>query len=156
METQRGNTSTLTLLAGLGLGAAIMYFLDPGRGARRRHVVGDKAMSALRDGARDARKLAVNARNHVTGAVVQTRNRISGEIVDDIQLAERVRAQLGHHVEHARAIEVVAENGVVRLTGAIPPEEIQRAEKTACAVAGVQSVENGITAAPPIHPSAQG
>ena len=37
------------MLLGVGLGAAIMYFLDPDAGRRRRAVARDKALSAAND-----------------------------------------------------------------------------------------------------------
>lgn len=43
------NTAIWGTLAGIGTGAAVMYFLDPERGARRRALVRDKVNSkALR------------------------------------------------------------------------------------------------------------
>ena len=40
------NTAIWGPLAGIGAGAAVMYFMDPDRGRRRRALVRDKAVSA--------------------------------------------------------------------------------------------------------------
>jgi gas vesicle protein len=40
------NTAIWGTLAGIGAGAAVMYFMDPDRGRRRRALIRDKAVSA--------------------------------------------------------------------------------------------------------------
>src|SRR5688500_2164523 len=40
--------SGIRVMGGLGLGAALMYFLDPERGTRRRHLVRDQVVHAGR------------------------------------------------------------------------------------------------------------
>ena len=132
----------LSLLAGMGLGAALMYFLDPDRGARRRHLVGDQVASIARKSAERARAATENARNHATGRVAELKGRVRDEEVSDPQLEARVRAELGHHVEHVRPIEVHAENGVVTLRGAIPEAELSTVVATVSSVRGVVQVEN--------------
>jgi len=141
MSHERSNP-LVTVLAGIGIGAVAMYFLDAARGTRRRHVVGDKTKSALRSGRRALHDAVENVKNHTRGTVVETRARLHEERVDDVQLIERVRAELGHHVGHARAIEVYAEDGNVLLCGAVPVEEIAEAERTTSAVRGVRCVDN--------------
>jgi hypothetical protein len=136
------SSSRLALLAGIGIGAALMYFLDPDRGTRRRHVLADKARRGLRVTGREMHDAAENARNHTRGKVIEITHRLSEDAVDDTRLAERVRAELGHHVERARAIEVTAENGRVTLSGAVPFEQIERAAKTAASVRGVRDIDN--------------
>ena len=132
----------LSFLAAIGLGALVQYFMDSGRGDRRRHVLYDKARKALRLAGREAHNAAENARNHATGAVAEARTRLADEPIDDDRLIERVRAELGHHVERPRSVQVFAENGRVTLTGAVPESDIRKAVVTASAVPGVQSVEN--------------
>jgi osmotically-inducible protein OsmY len=135
-------TSRLALLAGLGIGAALMYFLDPERGTRRRHVIADKTRRGLHVTGRELHDAAENAKNHTRGTVLELKHRLDDEPLDDARLVDRVRAELGHHVERARAIEVTAESGRVTLTGALPFDQIDRAAKTAAAVRGVREIDN--------------
>jgi osmotically-inducible protein OsmY len=132
----------LSFLATLGAGALIQYFMDPGRGDRRRHVLYDKARKALRLAAREAHDAAENAKNHAVGAVAEVRGRIKNEVIDDSQLVDRVRAELGHHVERARGIEVFAENGRVVLSGVASADDAAKAVATTLSVPGVRTVEN--------------
>lgn len=140
--TTTTSTSRLALLAGIGIGAALMYFLDPDRGTRRRHLLADKARRGMRVTRRELHDAAQEAKNHTRGKVIELTHRLNEEEVDDARLVERVRAELGHHVERARAIEVTAENGCVTLTGALPFDQIERAAKTAASVRGVRGIDN--------------
>jgi osmotically-inducible protein OsmY len=134
------------LVVGLGIGAALMYLLDPDRGNRRRHLAVYQARKGLRRGGRELHDVAEDVKNHARGTVIEARNRMRDELVDDTVLVERVRAELGHRVEHARDIVVTAENGNVILTGTAPAAEIERAGEVACHVRGVQCVENQLSA----------
>ena len=140
--SSRTPRQALAALAGLGIGAAFMYFLDPQGGAKRRALVRDRAGRALRTGKREARDVAEDARNRAAGAAAELRGRMADERITDDQLVERVRAELGHHVERARAIEVVAENGAVTLRGEVPPEKLEEVLSTVRGVRGVESVDS--------------
>jgi uncharacterized protein (TIGR00106 family) len=139
---ERASGKGLTLLIGLGLGAALMYFLDPDRGARRRALVRDQASSALRQGGRGAQGIAEDARNRAAGTAAEIGGRLRDEQVTDDQLVARVRAQLGHHVERARAIEVVADGGRVVLRGEVGADEVEDVLSTVRGVRGVDHVDN--------------
>lgn len=141
-ESTSPSSSRLALFAGIGIGAALMYFLDPDRGTRRRHILADKARRGLRVTGRELHDAAENARNHTRGKVIELTHRLNEDQVDDTRLVERVRAELGHHVERARAIQVTAENGRVTLTGALPFDQIERAAQTAASVSGVREIDN--------------
>jgi osmotically-inducible protein OsmY len=141
-ESSTAPYSRVALLAGIGIGAALMYFLDPDRGTRRRHILADRTRRGLRVTGRELHDAAANARNHAQGKVIELTHRGNEAGVDDRQLVERVRAELGHHVERARAIEVAAENGRVTLTGALPFDQIERAASTAASVRGVREIDN--------------
>jgi len=58
----------LTMLASLGLGATLMYFLDARGGGRRRALVRDKAIKAQRKTREAAHGRAEDARNRMKGA----------------------------------------------------------------------------------------
>jgi osmotically-inducible protein OsmY len=140
MQNDR-TSSTFSLLAGLGIGAALMYFLDPERGTRRRHVAADKARSALRSG-RQARDIAIDARNRARGIAAELQGRVRDDRVTDDRLVARVRSQLGHHVERARAIEVVADGGTVTLRGTALADELPELLASVKSVRGVERVDN--------------
>lgn len=132
----------MTLLAGIGIGAALMYFLDPDRGTRRRNIAADRALSAARSLGDAMRDRAVDTRNRAGGAVAELRGRLREDEVTDEVLVQRVRAELGHQVERMRPIEVVAEQGAVTLRGEAPADDVAKIVATVQAVRGVQRVEN--------------
>ena len=60
--------TNLTMLAGLGLGATLMYFLDPRGGGRRRALMRDKAIKAQRKTREGMSGRAQDMRNRMKGA----------------------------------------------------------------------------------------
>jgi hypothetical protein len=58
----------LSMLAGLGVGATLMYFLDPRGGGRRRALVRDKSLKATRKTKRAMHGRAQDVRNRAKGA----------------------------------------------------------------------------------------
>jgi osmotically-inducible protein OsmY len=135
----------LKLLAGIGIGAGLMYFLDPDRGNRRRHLAWDRAGSAARNGKGQLRRAGENARNHVLGTMAEVRGRVRelvpGERVSDDVLVERVRAELGHRVKHAGAIEVTSSGGRVTLRGPVLSSELPGVVAALNQVRGVRRVD---------------
>ena len=129
-------------LTGACLGAAGMYLLDPGRGARRRGVIRDQVIHAVHttaDGLDAAgRDLAHRAQG--TWAAAQSRFR-STDVPDHI-LIERVRAKLGRWVSHPRAIEVDAADGRVLLRGKILKREVDALLSAVRAIPGVHEIDD--------------
>ena len=130
------------LLAAAGIGAAMMFFLDPERGRRRRAVATDKSERLVRSGADQVQRGTVQARDRLTGAVARTKARFGPDEPTDVQLAERVRAELGHHSNHVHDIDVVVREGVVTLGGNVPADELQDVLRTARRVRGVKEVHD--------------
>jgi hypothetical protein len=73
----------LTLLSGVGLGAGLMYLLDPQGGGRRRAVARDKAVSGLKKGGQALRKTSIDVGNRTRGLVAQASSRLRKDGMDD-------------------------------------------------------------------------
>lgn len=130
------------VLTGLGLGAGLMYFLDPERGRRRRALVRDQIAHSAHVGADAMSATGRDLGQRATGAAARTRRLWSREAVDDSVLIDRVRAQLGRLVSHPGAIEVAALDGVVTLRGPVLRAEVKRLLRGAERVPGVRAVVN--------------
>ena len=141
---ERANKAA-TLLAGFGLGAALMYFLDPQRGNARRKVARDRAGAALRDARWDLENRRRDLRNRVRGAAAVLATESTDEPVDDVLLVERVRAELGHRLDSIHRLEVAAEGGTITLRGILPARDRLRAISAAAKVRGVQNVVDELT-----------
>jgi uncharacterized membrane protein/osmotically-inducible protein OsmY len=119
--TQRGS-----LLAGLGAGAAAMFFLDPSRGARRRARVRDAATHATHLAADACATTSRDAWHRAKGTVAVVRNVVGRDHqVDDAVLIGRVRAKLGREVSHPHAIQVDVMDGDVTLSGPVLEREAE-------------------------------
>ena len=133
-------------LVGVGVGAALMYFLDPDRGQRRRTLVRDKVEAAGNKASDYAEKMGRDLRNRAYGMVEETKALFRHEEVTDDVLVERVRAKLGRYSIHIGALEVSALDGVVTLTGPILADELPTVLRATRFVRGVKGVENQLTA----------
>ncbi|CAN5135512.1 hypothetical protein BH23GEM2_BH23GEM2_05320 [soil metagenome] len=151
----RGQSDTRTalpVLGALGVGAALMYFLDPNRGNRRRKLLSNKVVHtghALGDA---AGKTARDLRNRVSGVMSMARHRRLRETVDDRVLVERTRAELGRIVSHPGAIQVTAQDGTVALAGPVLRHEAGRLLRRVRRVRGVNDVEDLLE----LHDSSEG
>lgn len=136
-------TPVLAAAAGLALGAAIMYALDPDAGRRRRAAVRARATryrrTALEYGAGPGR-LARRLRGRALGLLHRSRAQLRAEAVNDQLLAARVRSRLGHIVARPSAIIVVVDQGEVRLSGAIARDELAALIATVSRIPGVEEL----------------
>ena len=64
----------------------------------------------------------------------------------DARLRERVRSQLSEWISHPRAVEVEVTDGVVRVSGQVPPSELQDFLLRLTGVPGVRKVHNALSA----------
>ena len=144
IDVERDSSDTgLWILASLGLGAGLMYFYDPQSGRHRRALVCDQMEHLVRR-LQEAERIVVRDASHrAIGFMAQARRAIRrDEAVDDVVLAERVRAALGRFTSHPGAIEVSAIGGAVTLQGPILSEEADMLVDCVAAVRGVERVED--------------
>jgi hypothetical protein len=136
---------TTIALAGIGLGAAAMYLLDPNRGRRRRARLAEAASHLSHRTQAVAVMTARDVRHRVSGLAARTLDQLVEEgTPSDKVLVERVRARLGRLVSHPGAIDVVASGGTVTLKGPVFEAEVDQLIKGVAAVAGVATVENSL------------
>jgi osmotically-inducible protein OsmY len=132
----------LTTLLLIGIGAALMYLLDPHSGARRRLWLREKwARPTKKEQASLAGAEASNARVAGAGAddiSFTARN----DVATDEDLARRVRLALERSLPQPPAVEVIAHHGRVILSGEVSPEEQGTVLACVRAVPGVKEVEN--------------
>ena len=142
-----------SILIGAGIGAGLMFFLDPALGRRRRALARDKAIRAshkTRDAYGTTRR---DIGNRLAGVTAEVRGRREGsDAPDDATLVERVRATLGRVASHPRAIAVSAEDGRITLTGDVFSNEVSAIDAAVRAVRGVDDVRNELRA----HDSGEG
>lgn len=149
---RRERKNGMGLVGALGAGAALMYFLDPARGTRRRHLLRDQLVHARKVAGESVGTTSRDLRNRARGIAAEARSRVSRRDVTDEVLVERVRSMLGRVVSHPGAITVAAEGGQVTLGGQVMSDEVSRLLAGVKRVRGVRSVENRLQ----VHESAEG
>jgi hypothetical protein len=132
-----------SFLIGLGLGAGLMFFYDPSRGAARRAYVRDKSGRLRRQIGEAARVTSRDLSQRARGVAARWRHfRGDPSPVDDEVVVERIRSELGRCVSHPRAIAVDVEDGCVRLIGTILGHEVPGLMRRVRGVHGVVAVDN--------------
>lgn len=134
------------LIVGSVTGAALMYFLDPQAGKRRRALMRDQLVKLSNTASNQVDVIAENTANRAQGMAAETRNRFSTEEVPDETLVARVRSEMGRYVSHPGAVEVTSNAGIVTLSGNILAEEVQPFVSKVESIAGVERVENHLQA----------
>jgi uncharacterized membrane protein len=129
-------------LGAAGLGAGLMYLLDPESGRRRRARLRDRSRAAAHRGQASLATAGRDLRNRLLGLAAETRARMTPETVADETLTERVRSHLGRCVRNARSVSVTARQGRVGLRGPIRAAEVEPALACVAGVPGVRGVEN--------------
>lgn len=123
----------------IGAGAALMYFLDPERGAYRRtnfrskvtrqsREIGNTVMSQWQNGVSRAMPFAHSL----------------GEAANDAQINQRLKFEVARYAGVGSDVDVAVNNGHVYLRGWAPPKVAHKLAKRAKSISGVRAVENHI------------
>lgn len=148
------NTEQITLfLSGVVAGGTLLFLYDPINGKRRRALVRDKAFSFKNHSLQYAGKHFRDLRNRGRGLVYEMNNLLKVEDnVDDEILIQRVRSAFGKKVIHTKSIDVLADRGVVTLSGPILSREVANLISCVRKVPGVTEVINDLD----IHETSEG
>jgi len=140
-------------LAAIVGGIALLYFLDPSNGKRRRHTLRDRAGSLGRHGFRRARKLAHHATSDAYGFGQRLVHRLPGPTpeLDDATLVAKVESIVFRDRAVPKGnLNINAENGVVFLRGQVDrPELVEELAARVGKVRGVRGVQNLLHTPPP-------
>ncbi|HVG06778.1 MAG TPA: BON domain-containing protein [Thermoanaerobaculia bacterium] len=132
----------LTLLGGVGLGAGLMYLLDPDGGRRRRALARDKAVHGLKVSGKALRRTSADVGNRTRGLVAGATSRLRKGSPDDVKLEGRVRSKLGRHLSNPSALQVQCADGRVILSGPVSASELDKLLAKVQKIKGVHEVES--------------
>lgn len=132
----------LSVLSSVGVGAALVYFLDPVSGNRRRALVREGAQRRFRDAQDYLDTASRDLMNRSKGVIGEMRSHLQAQKVSDDLLVRRVAAKLGHHVIHAKSIGITADNGCVTLQGPILRSQVDDLIEAIQRVPGVKEIRN--------------
>lgn len=132
------------LLAGLGIGALIMYLADPNSGRRRRARLVDQYQRTARVVQQGADVVLRDASHRALGTVAAVRGWMGerNQSVDEAVLEERVRSALGRATAHPHAVRVQVIGNNVTLHGEALAGEAGRIVACVKKVRGVRAVED--------------
>jgi uncharacterized membrane protein len=139
---RRGRREAAPILGAFGIGAGLMYFLDPFRGARRRALARDRIVHGLHALDRIVEKGARDLTSRARGLVADAQTFFHDDDVPDEVLKARVRSKLGHVVGHPHAIDVTVYKGRVELRGAVLADDFDGLVSTVAVVPGTRGVES--------------
>lgn len=135
-----------TAATAIGVGAILMYLMDPEMGRTRRKFAGDKVRGGIHELKETARGRAEDLRNRISGYAQEARSALrSAEPADDRTLEARIRSELGHVSDQVGQITVEVHDGNVTLRGSAADDAAEKLIAAARAISGVQSVEDQLT-----------
>lgn len=140
--SESGGAPLGRLLAAASAGAALMYVLDPERGAARRARLAERTLSTVRHGGRRALRIGHHLTAEAGGLVLRLIHVHPYRAVDDRTFLDHVETELlGHPDVPKGRINVDVEKGVVVLRGQLDsPDQIALVERRVRAIPGVRGV----------------
>jgi uncharacterized membrane protein len=131
-------------LFGLGLGAGLMYFLDPDSGDRRKAMVRDR-LTRMQSKGDEAVETAVNdLRNRLRGVFSNGMAMVSEDDLPDQAVEARIRARMGLLARHPGDVMLTVQNGRVVLEGNMLQNEVEGFVSGIQRMKGVREVQNNL------------
>jgi hypothetical protein len=137
------------LLVACGVGALAEYFFDRQHGARRRHLLRDRARAALRRRSRDAVRRAKYVEGVAEGVAHKAAHAVPGvgghkEPPDDVTLAQKVESIAFRKAGVPKGqVSVNADNAVIYLRGHLgSDDQIEELVRATQDIEGVNGVKN--------------
>lgn len=127
---------------GVGMGAGLMFAMDPARGRARRARARDRVARGVHHSEEALDTASRDLGHRMRGAVAELRSALRTDQASDDVVVERVRAKLGRVSSHPHAIEVHSDGGVVTLRGVVLADEAHRVHSRVAAVRGVHGVRD--------------
>ncbi len=142
-EHHRISTGETAMLAAmLGSGAGLMYLLDPDRGSRRRELLKETTMRAVKKTGSAVGETSRDLGDRARGLATKCASLFEhGEVADEV-IEERVRAKVERLVSHPDPIGVAVERGRVTLTGPILARDVGHLLSRVSRLRGVHEVNN--------------
>ncbi len=143
---------------GAGFGAALVYFLDPNSGRRRRALAQDKATKYAHQSTETVQSAAQAATSQAQGVASRVQSAATGGDSapdDDVTLTRKVESEIFRPADAPKdSVSVNVQHGVVELRGEVKrPEQVNALGEAAARVAGVKDVHNLLhtPGSPPKH-----
>lgn len=132
----------LNFLTGMGVGAWLMYMMDPKLGRRRRSLLRDQMVSAACQFGDYLDATWRDIRHRTQGVVAETTHLFSRDHADDRVITERIRSKIGRYVSHPHAIHVDVHEGCATVSGPVLAQEVDQLLAAVASVRGVRAVES--------------
>jgi osmotically-inducible protein OsmY len=127
-----------------GIGAGLMFFLDPQAGRRRRKTVVDRAGGMFRRTSRTTQQAGQAVASQAYGVTQKvTHMKEEEKELDDVTLARKVESEIFRDADAPKGqVNVDVVDGIVTLRGEVEEDMIKDLESAARKVGGVKDVEN--------------
>jgi hypothetical protein len=148
MNTKEKWSLAGTAGVGLGLGAGLMYLLDPQGGRGRRAAARYKSVSALKKGGQVAAQTSRDLGNRTKVLISDAGTKLrESDLVNDLTnrggaLLKEVRQSIRRAVTYPAAIETVVEEGKLILRGLVLASEVAGLMVALEAVEGIREIQN--------------
>ncbi|MCC7446274.1 MAG: BON domain-containing protein [Anaerolineae bacterium] len=136
----------------IGIGAGLMYLLDPHTGSQRRATLMNNVNRLANQAGQGSGRNEGYVADKTAEGWAANKERLGVTMVSDEVLGARIRANLRKAVSHPQAINVQVIEGDVILTGDILAREVQALSDYVRSTEGVRSIDNRMN----VYESAEG